>query len=121
MLTGLGAVWNTAQVPSGSNVVVIGTGGVSRHLNRSEGKTVPFRELSAPIDYIGRHFASDISVAALAEACNISVSALERRFRKHLGKTPRQYINEVRLEHARKLLLETDSETSSGKRTGFIS
>ncbi len=87
---------------------VIGSGGVSRHLNRSEGKTVPCRELSAPIEYIGRHFASDISVAALAEACNISVSALERRFRKHIGKTPRQYINEVRLEHARKLLLETD-------------
>ena len=26
VMTGLGAVWNTAQVPSGSNVVVIGTG-----------------------------------------------------------------------------------------------
>lgn len=99
---------------------VLGSCGISRHLNRSEGKTVPFRELSAPIDYIGRHFASDISVAALAAACNISVSALERRFRKHLGKTPRQYINEVRLDHARKLLLETDKSIGTvALETGF--
>ena len=35
VLTGLGAVWNTAQVPSGSNVVVIGTGGVG--LNSVQG------------------------------------------------------------------------------------
>lgn len=35
VMTGLGAVWNTAQVPSGSNVVVIGTGGVG--LNSVQG------------------------------------------------------------------------------------
>ncbi len=35
VMTGLGAVWNTAQVPSGSNVVVIGTGGVG--LNAVQG------------------------------------------------------------------------------------
>lgn len=35
VITGLGAVWNTAEVPSGSNVVVIGTGGVG--LNSVQG------------------------------------------------------------------------------------
>lgn len=35
VMTGLGAVWNTAQVPAGSNVVVIGTGGVG--LNSVQG------------------------------------------------------------------------------------
>jgi S-(hydroxymethyl)glutathione dehydrogenase/alcohol dehydrogenase len=35
VITGLGAVWNTAKVPSGSNVVVIGCGGVG--LNAVQG------------------------------------------------------------------------------------
>lgn len=87
---------------------VIGSLGISRHLNRTERKAVPFRELHAPIDYIAQHFASDISVESLARACNLSISALERRFKKHLGKSPNQYLNQVRLDHARGLLKETD-------------
>lgn len=99
---------------------IIGSIGISRHLNRSERKAVPFRELGAPIDYIREHFASRLSVEALAKACNISVSALERRFKKHLEKTPLQYINEVRLENARKLLLETDKAIGTiAQETGF--
>jgi len=93
---------------------VIGSFGISRHLNRTEGTAVPFRELRAPVDYISRHFDTPISVESLAGACNLSVSALERRFRKHLGKTPRQYINEVRLDKVRQLLRE------SGKPIGVI-
>lgn len=86
---------------------VIGCFAISRHLNRSESKAVPFRELSAPIDYIRQHFAGDISIADLARASSLSISALERRFRKHLDKTPHQYLNEVRLQHAHRLLINT--------------
>lgn len=99
---------------------IIGSFGISRHLNKSERQTIPFRDLNAPIDYIGEHFASRLSVHALAKACNISVSALERRFKKHLKKTPLQYINEVRLDHARRLLLDTDKPIGTiALETGF--
>jgi len=99
---------------------VIGTMGLSRHLNKTERNALPFHELQAPVDYIRKHFSSSISVTALASACNISVSALERRFKKHLQKTPRQYLNEVRLDHARQLLLETDKSIGSvALETGF--
>lgn len=99
---------------------IIGTFGISRHLNRTEGTANPFRELHAPVDYICRHFASDISVASLAGACNISVSALERRFKKHLDKSPRQYINDVRLDNARRMLLETNKPIGTiALETGF--
>ena len=87
---------------------IIGTFGISRHLNRTEDTTVPFLQLRAPIDYINQHFTEAISIKALASASNLSVSALERRFRKHLDKTPQQYLNEVRLDRARQVLLETD-------------
>ncbi|MBK6510873.1 MAG: AraC family transcriptional regulator [Haliea sp.] len=99
---------------------VIGSFGISRHLNKTEGKAIPFRELRAPIDYICQHFASAISVDSLALACNISVSALERRFRKHLKKTPHQYIVEVRLDNARQMLRETDKPIGTiALETGF--
>lgn len=99
---------------------IIGSFGFSRHLNREERKAIPYRELREPIDYIGRHFASDLSVDSLARACNISISALERRFRKHLQKTPHQYISEVRLHHARDMLLETDKSIGTiALDTGF--
>tara|TARA_R110000823_G_scaffold305166_3_gene427075 strand:- start:248 stop:1000 length:753 start_codon:yes stop_codon:yes gene_type:complete len=99
---------------------IIASFGISRHLNRTEGTAQPLRELRAPVDYICEHFAASISVASLASACNISVSALERRFRKHLDKTPHQYINEVRLANARQLLLETDKPVGSiALETGF--
>jgi AraC-like DNA-binding protein len=99
---------------------IIGSFGISRHLNRTEGTAIPFRELRAPIDYICEHFASDISVESLAGACNISVSALERRFKKHLKKTPHQYINDVRLDNARQMLRETDKAIGNiALETGF--
>jgi AraC-like DNA-binding protein len=86
---------------------IIGTCGISRHLNRAQAKAVPFHELSTPIDYIRQHFADAISIQDLATACNLSISALERRFRKHLNKTPHQYLTEVRLENAQGLLQHT--------------
>lgn len=99
---------------------IIGSFGISRHLNRTQGTTFPYQELRAPVDYICQHFASDISVESLASACNISVSALERRFRKHFDKTPRQYINAVRLDNARQMLLETDKAIGTiALETGF--
>jgi len=103
-----------------SRDAVIGSFGISRHLNRTESTAIPYRELRAPIDYICRHFAGDISVESLASACNISVSALERRFRRHLKKTPHQYINEVRLDNARQMLLETEKPIGTvAVETGF--
>ena len=99
---------------------IIGSFGISRHLNKTEGTAIPFRELRAPVDYICQHFAGKLSVDELAAACNISVSALERRFKKHLNKTPHQYINEVRLDNARQMLLETDQSIGTiALATGF--
>ena len=56
----------------------------------------------------------------MAAIAYLSVSALERRFKKYLAKTPKQFINEVRLENARKLLVETNIPISQiGEETGF--
>lgn len=45
---------------------------------------------------------------------------LERRFKKYLAKTPNQFINEFRLEQARKLLIETNLAIGDiSSRVGF--
>jgi AraC-like DNA-binding protein len=99
---------------------VIGSLGISRHLNREARKFTPYHELNDPIEYIESNFAAPISVDQIARQCNLSVSALERRFKKHLKKTPHQYLNEVRLEHARGMLLETQKPIATiGMETGF--
>jgi len=100
---------------------IIGSFGVSRHLNITHSSVIPFRDLDAPIDYIRQHYADVASVAQVATYCNVSVSTLERRFKKHLSKTPHQYINEVRLDHARMMVFETQKNLSQiAQETGFV-
>lgn len=87
---------------------IIGSYGFTRHLQKTVKTLSAFEQLNAPVKYIHQHFHIDISIDQLAESAHISVSALERRFKKFLAKTPKQFIREVRLEHARKKLVETN-------------
>lgn len=99
---------------------IIGTFGCSRHLRQTEIAVTPFRDLNAPVEYIREHYMESITVAQLAKYSHISISALERRFKKHLGKTPRQYITGIRLDRARHLILETtESLGDIAQSTGF--
>lgn len=87
---------------------IIGTYGVSRHFEKSHRELLHVDSIRVPIIHIQKNLQKDIQITELANITHLSVSALERRFRKHLGKTPKQYINDARLTHARKLLFETD-------------
>jgi transcriptional regulator GlxA family with amidase domain len=63
--------------------------------------------IKTPVEYVRENFHRDLKIEALAKLAFISVSALERRFKKYLSKTPKQFINEIRLENARRMLIET--------------
>ncbi len=86
---------------------MIGTYGVTRHLQKTSKALSHVRAIEEPVKFIREHYHRQISIDELAELAHLSVSALERHFKKHLAKTPNQFINEVRLENARKLLIET--------------
>ncbi|WDE10696.1 helix-turn-helix domain-containing protein [Thalassomonas haliotis] len=86
---------------------VIGSYGISRHLEKTSIAISSMEVLKVPVDYIRKHYAGPVTLKELAQASHLSVSALERRFKKYLKKTPKQFINEVRLENARRLLVET--------------
>ena len=56
-------------------------------------------------DHIRANAARDLSVAELAREAGLSRVHLSRAFAQHFGVPPHAYLNAVRLEHARRLLL----------------
>jgi transcriptional regulator GlxA family with amidase domain len=63
-----------------------------------------------------------VSCAALARDVKLSGRQLERLFRKYLGRTPTRYYLDLRLKHARLLLLQTDmSVLDVALAAGFVS
>jgi len=86
---------------------IIGTYGISRHLDKTSEVLSGFDAVKVPVQYIKKNYMNDICLSTLADVSHLSISALERRFKKHLRKTPKQFINEIRLENARRLLVGT--------------
>jgi LacI family transcriptional regulator len=70
-----------------------------------------------------RDFAcTGIDVARLAEEVGLSLSVLERRFRQHLGRTPKAEIMRIQIDHAKRLLAQTDTNCQTvAKKSGFNS
>jgi LacI family transcriptional regulator len=63
-----------------------------------------------------------IDVAGVAERVGLSRRSLERRFRQFLGRTPKAEIMRVQIEHAKRLMVQTDQTTVSiARKSGFSS
>ena len=91
---------------------IVGTYGFTRKLLEDVSVLSNIEKIKEPVEYINNNFEQEISVQQLAEVACLSISALERRFKKYLDKTPKQFIREVRLEHARRLLFESQLSVS---------
>ena len=70
-------------------------------------------------EYIGEHFRDDISIDDLATLCNVSRFHFIRAFRATFGMPPHAYINQVRLQNARKLLLAGTTAAVAAVESGF--
>lgn len=57
------------------------------------------------VDLIDAHPEEDLSVERLAAEAGVSARSLQRHFREHVGVTPRQYLQQVRLSRVRADLL----------------
>ena len=68
------------------------------------------------------HQENNIGTPEVAAAAGLSRSALDRAFQKHLGRSPAQEILTVRIERAKKLLVETALKAHEiASQTGFSS
>jgi transcriptional regulator GlxA family with amidase domain len=77
------------------------------------------RDLS---DYVMTHLAGDLSVSALAKAFSLSDRQLSRRCRSALGQSPAALVQRLRLDDARRRLLEPGASVDTvGSAVGFAS
>ncbi|WP_026301403.1 AraC family transcriptional regulator [Colwellia piezophila] len=99
---------------------IIGSYGITQQLEKQAVALSGIEVLTVPVDYIREHYHENFTIDELAQVSHLSVSALERRFKNHLKKSPKQFINEVRLENAQKLLVETNMPIAQvGYESGF--
>ena len=106
-----GIEWRmTSKIPLfGEAEHVLGTAGISRRLDQREGHPLPapYRALSHLVDYIHAHVQDALTVEELARRAGMSISTLERRFRSHLGTSPKRFILHAKVAAACDRLLST--------------
>ncbi|WP_421700972.1 GlxA family transcriptional regulator [Aliiroseovarius sp.] len=84
-----------------------------RFLQRSARVSMPGRigirhaKLRLVLDLMEAHLEEPVSPAALADHAGISVRQLERLFRRYLGCPPKRFYNQLRLQRAQDLLLQS--------------
>jgi LacI family transcriptional regulator len=77
-------------------------------------------DVAQAIRFLRDNFMYPISIADVAEKVLLTVRTLERRFRELLGRSPESMLTNIRLDHAKMLLRETNIPvTLIGQRCGF--
>lgn len=61
------------------------------------------------IEYISEHYAEKIYIESLSDMITVSPDYFTKMFKDSIGKTPIDYINALRINHALRLLLLTDT------------
>lgn len=73
---------------------------------------VPSARIQSITDYIMAHFQEEIRMETLSGLVNMTPNALSRFFKQRTNRTISGYINEVRIGHASKLLVESTMTVS---------
>lgn len=77
-------------------------------ITRAEEKPVIIPDVIIAVqNYLDKHFPEDINLDLLAETFNISKFHLSREFKKSIGKSPIDYLIDVRINKAKSLLNDT--------------
>ena len=83
---------------------IIGLAGISVDLQSASETHPAYQRLAAVDEHIRSHFNRRVTLGELTRIAGISVAQLERYCKRVFHLTPRQMIQKVRLEHARRLL-----------------
>ncbi|MDQ1914651.1 response regulator [Paenibacillus sp. GD4] len=88
---------------------------------QSSGVTTDHPEVNAAIAYIHRNYGQQITLKTLAKQINIDEKYLSGLFVKKTGEPLIQYLQRVRVEKAKRLLMETDLTVQEiGEQVGFV-
>lgn len=95
---------------------------VSRQLANHPAARPPGKEprhIKTVRDYLKSHYAENVSLSQLTSITNLSPFYLLRVFHHQVGFPPHEYQTQVRIAHARKLLLEGKAISHVALETGF--
>lgn len=99
---------------------IVGMMGISIDIQSDEENQPKTNERIYKVEkYIRQYFDQAISMSLLAELAELSVSQLDRTFKKLFHMTPSQFIQKIRLEHAVKLLQQDCSITEISALCGY--
>ena len=76
-------------------------------------------ELAAARELIERAFRRNVSLDEVAAAARLSPFHFHRLFRRHYGKTPKQYVDELRIAEAKRLALAGVRFAEVARAVGF--
>jgi AraC-like DNA-binding protein len=77
------------------------------------------RDVALALDYLAENFAEDCSLAELAALAGVDRFHLLRAFRRCLGLPPHLYQTQLRLRHAKRLMLAGESPAMAAVAVGF--
>ena len=72
----------------------------------SEGNSVCSKQILPAIKYIEENFCNDITNAVLASRCMMGEEYFRKLFKQNFGISPKQYITDMRINKAKKMLIE---------------
>ena len=85
----------------------------------SRSKRVSSAHLAAAIRYINANYSENIDLESLAQNVFVSSCYLSHLFRNEMGTTFSDYLTRVRLEAAKKLLMEGASVDKTAEEVGY--
>ncbi|WP_100657229.1 GlxA family transcriptional regulator [Alteromonas flava] len=69
-------------------------------------------EISQLQDWLDNHYAQPLTIDVMAAQVSLSPRTLNRRFKRATQQTPQQYLQSIRLENAKRLLVSTQTPIS---------
>ena len=99
---------------------VIGIAGAMRDIEKSQDLLAPYQEMQAVLTHLFTRYEEKIDFRQLAKLAVLSISQLDRRFKRLFQMTPQQFLIRVRVHAACQMLTATDlSVMQIAIRTGF--
>ncbi len=111
----------TSKVPlRDKHGTVIGIAGFSRQVDQMRAASGDVDAFTEVVQVMHERYTERLPSEQLAEMAGVSISQFERRFRRAFGMSPHQYLTRIRIEHAARLLRESDqSITDISHASGF--
>ena len=92
-------------------------------IRRSNAKTQNINRdprIQVVVDYLTPHLNEPFTIQSLSEMAQVSQTSFRRLFKAHTGKSPSDYIRELRMTSAARMLLTSDREIAEiGYQVGF--